>query len=82
MKAFQISACIGGYGYLKLKSNFVNSHFCWLHWLYFSLRAQARKTMPDFHNYLYVVVGEAVYGRGRAGRGINGRGNDDLEKDV
>ena len=52
MKAFQISACIGGYGYLKLKSNFLNSHFCWLHWFYFSLSAQTRRTMSDFHNCL------------------------------
>ena len=29
-----------------------------------------------------VSIGEAVYGRGRAGRGITGRGKDDLEKDV
>ena len=32
--------------------------------------------------HLYVLVGEAVYGRGRGGRGIDGRGNDDREKDV
>ena len=29
-----------------------------------------------------MLVGKAVYGRGRAGRGIDGRGNDDREKDV
>ena len=28
------------------------------------------------------MVGEAVYGRGRAGPGIDGRGNDDREKDI
>ena len=32
--------------------------------------------------HLYVVVGVAVYGRGRAVREIDGWGNDDREKDV
>ena len=30
----------------------------------------------------YALVGEAVYGRGRAGQGTDGRTNDDRGKDV
>ena len=32
--------------------------------------------------HIYVLVGEAVYGRGRAGWGIDSRGNDHQEKNV